>query len=115
METRNGQFKSRVVVGQTHAVVNGVVCWGDDEHDQAQALPLVRPTDVSVGYEHTCALDESGVQCWGKNSQGQLDVPTLDNPKQVSVGGNYSCAEDATGLVCWGYMGLEAVQVPGNF
>ena len=75
----------------------------------------MRPTDVSVGYEHTCALDDSGVQCWGKNSQGQFDVPVLDNPKQVSVGGNYSCAEDATGLVCWGYMGLEAVQVPENF
>jgi hypothetical protein len=78
-------------------------------------MPLVRPIDVSVGYEHTCALDESGVHCWGRNAQGQLNVPELDAPKQVSVGGNYSCAEDASGLVCWGYMGLELVSVPAEF
>jgi len=74
----------------------------------------VRPRDISVGYEHTCALDDSGVHCWGSNDQGQLEVPPLDQPVQVSVGGHHSCAEDTTGLVCWGAMGNEPVLVPPN-
>ncbi|MDE0267759.1 MAG: RCC1 domain-containing protein [Acidimicrobiaceae bacterium] len=33
-------------------------------------------TAVSVGYDHSCALDMGGrITCWGSNENGQLDMP----------------------------------------
>lgn len=31
---------------------------------------------VSAGYYHTCALDDSGVVCWGLNEYGLLPLYT---------------------------------------
>jgi hypothetical protein len=84
------------------------VCWGDNRRGQAQALPMVHPVDISVGYEHTCALDDSGVHCWGSNDQGQLDVPFLDQPSEISAGGHHTCAKDATGVRCWGAIEMNS-------
>lgn len=96
----------------------GVVCWGDNQYQQASnlravrpILSAVRPIDVSVGYTHSCALDDSGVTCWGRNIEGQTNVPELLEPRQLAVGGNHSCAQDKTGRVCWGY---QSEQMPSQ-
>ena len=31
----------------------------------------------SLGYHHSCAIDDTGVVCWGDNEYGQTDVPEL--------------------------------------
>jgi len=69
---------------------------------------MVQPVDISVGYEHTCALDDSGVHCWASNDQGQLDVPFLDQPSEISAGGHHTCAKDATGVRCWGAIEMSS-------
>jgi hypothetical protein len=64
--------------------------------------PLVADYQVSVGFWHTCVIDDSGVVCWGWNGDGRLDVPVLNNPSQVSAGGSHTCVLDDSGVVCWG-------------
>jgi alpha-tubulin suppressor-like RCC1 family protein len=67
---------------------------------------------ISLGYDHTCAIDNTGVVCWSWNEHGQTDVPLLSNPTQVSLGGGHSCALDDTGVVCWGWNEHGQTDVP---
>jgi len=75
---------------------------------------------VSIGLEHTCAIDDNGnVWCWGLNSFGQLGDGTNEasvEPKavsglpamsSVSAGANHTCAYTAPDtppvqMYCWG-------------
>jgi hypothetical protein len=57
---------------------------------------------VTVGFNHTCALDDTGVVCWGYNNQGQTNVPILDGPEEVWANGHSTCALDKNGTHCWG-------------
>ena len=77
-------------------------------------------TDISLGYDHTCALHESGeISCWGRNNYGQLGtgeenvgnhsaVPQrvlgITDAIAVEAGAlTTSCALHETGEVsCWG-------------
>ncbi|NVB42010.1 hypothetical protein G6O69_29560 [Pseudenhygromyxa sp. WMMC2535] len=96
---------------------------GDDEiPSEAGDLPLPnRPTAISLGGNHTCALFDGGdLGCWGLNDYGQLgnggtdnygDNETLANLEglgfssviDVQLGGYHTCAllEDGT-VTCWG-------------
>ncbi len=87
---------------------------------------LSKVTDISAGYNHTCAATEDSLlKCWGENSTGQLGNTTsvtssapvdiaiagskkqpllnIDNVKQVAAGPHHSCAvlHDKT-VKCWG-------------
>ncbi len=81
-------------------------------------------TQISAGYEDTCALDSAGAAyCWGINQYGQLgdgataksNVPVvvsaggvLDGKTltQISAGLVHTCALDSAGAVyCWGWNG----------
>lgn len=74
-------------------------------------------TEVSAGYDHTCAIIEAQVYCWGANNDGQLgNVSTTYQTKpllvaaiadkkftKVTSGNYFSCAVSTTNEVyCWG-------------
>jgi alpha-tubulin suppressor-like RCC1 family protein len=79
-------------------------------------------TQISVGYDHTCALLDTGkVRCWGDGSFGQLGYGSTDNvgledtPEragdvnigtnvtQIAAGDGFTCALLVGGGVrCWG-------------
>jgi alpha-tubulin suppressor-like RCC1 family protein len=125
----------------TCVVVSGgtVSCWGYNNNGQlgdgsttdsstpvavnTSGLPAgVTITQVSTGWNHTCALSAAGaVYCWGYNNYGQLgDDSTIDSSipvavitsglpagvtiTQVSAGNSQACAVSSAGAVyCWGY------------
>ena len=74
--------------------------------------PIVVDYQVSVGFWHTCVIDDSGVVCWGWDGDGRVDVPALSNPSQVSVGGSHTCVLDDSGVVCWGNNNNGQTNVP---
>ncbi len=87
---------------------------------------------VTVGRDHTCALDRSGhPYCWGSDADGQLGHPpsamcdtgsrggcslsaepvtTSLVFEQISAGARHTCAITAAGAAyCWGYAGDGAL------
>jgi len=116
-----------------------VKCWGSDGFGAlgngpdagsslrpAQVLngtqPLGGATQVSVGFEHACALLQNGtVRCWGRNQNGQVGDGTtstrntatvvvdeagtgaLSGVVQISASLDSTCATKADGTArCWG-------------
>lgn len=72
---------------------------------------------VSVGYDHICAVDTQGhVYCWGNNEHGELGIGRADSVHrtpvivhsdkhftQVTAGWNHTCAVRQEGeIYCWG-------------
>ena len=115
-------------------VSGSVRCWGLGEDsdvdepsgfvhgftipDAEQAVaPPGRYADVSVGYAHSCAIDDTGgLECWGSDAFGQASPP---GGKFVAVraGARHTCALDTTGgLQCWGHNGHGQTRPPvGQF
>ncbi|OQW91259.1 MAG: hypothetical protein BWK78_05130 [Thiotrichaceae bacterium IS1] len=58
---------------------------------------------VTVGYEHSCALKNDGsVVCWGHNNYGQA-LPPPGTFTQLSSGNNFTCGVQMDGgIACWG-------------
>lgn len=97
---------------------------GDNEvPSDVGSVPLgEKAVQISLGYEHSCALLESGgLKCWGFNDMAQLgynntsnvgDYKPIDNldsinfelpPVQVSLGYKHSCALFPNHKIkCWG-------------
>ena len=123
----------------TCAVISGNgYCWGENYNgelgdgthinsgfpaavDTSGVLAGKTLTQISAGYEHTCALDAAGAAyCWGLNSYGQLgDASTSSTSApvavdvsgvlagktliQITAGIADTCALDAAGAAyCWG-------------
>ena len=105
-------------------------CWGrnnagqlgigmmdfNDHETPAEVMGLTTVEQISVGYEHVCAVltDRTG-RCWGVNTNGQLgdnsktqsSVPVtvtgLSNVASIHAGVSISCAVHVDGTVsCWG-------------
>lgn len=100
-----------VTAGGLHACAimadRGVSCWGNNGRGQAGdftgkttvATPggvggVGNVVQLSLGYEHSCALTEDGdIYCWGSNTKGQLGpngdadggVDTASHPDPVKI------------------------------
>jgi alpha-tubulin suppressor-like RCC1 family protein len=89
-------------------------------------------TQISTGYNETCALDTAGAAfCWGNNLNGELgdgstaasSVPVAVNTSgvlagktltQISAGFLQVCAVDTSGTAyCWGFNGSGQLGDPG--
>jgi len=89
-------------------------------------------TQISAGYNATCALDTAGAAfCWGNNLNGELgdggitpsSVPVAVNTSgvlkgktltQISAGFLQVCAVDSAGAAfCWGFNGSGQLGDPG--
>ena len=93
----------QVTAGGKHtcALLTGgsVDCWGNDDYgqlgdgysDSGSAVPVAvsgisNATQITAGYEHTCALLTSGsVDCWGINEEGALGDGTTSYDSAVPV------------------------------
>jgi hypothetical protein len=123
-----------ISVSSKHAcavLANGnVACWGYNDHGRVNrevepsatevptAVRLAEPaTQVSVGYDHSCALAVGGkVYCWGSNELGQTGSGDADaevhkpTAVKISVPVNsissfvdQTCAlSPSKDLLCWG-------------
>ena len=54
-----------------------MICWGDNSSSKTSVPELINPIQVSAGYDHTCAIDDTGLVCWGSGSFGKTNAPTL--------------------------------------
>jgi len=110
----------------------GVVCWGNNESGQlgdghgpkigalslrpVAVTGLRKPTRISAGEYHVCALEQAGtVQCWGNSENGQLGsdaqrafgkplpIERLGPVRSIAAGASHVCALETSGIVqCWG-------------
>ncbi|MBU1239747.1 hypothetical protein KKF84_10930, partial [Myxococcota bacterium] len=135
-----GHAFSRIVAGGNHSCALDPAgqswCWGFNGSGQTgyasnvttytpSSTPLPSGhyyTALSVGVDHSCALDETGAAwCWGANDSGQLGhadtvnvwtrnyqpqfviMPVGRTFVQLDCGENHSCAVDNLGNAwCWG-------------
>jgi len=88
-------------------ITDRLLCWGRKRggNNPANKAPNSTKgwTQVTVGDQHACALDEDRrVDCWGDDSQGQLDVPDYAFRKIEAVG-DFTCGiTDSYIAMCWG-------------
>src|ERR1035438_6194660 len=136
------QRVASISAGGEHAcaIVSGeAYCWGENYNGELgdganinSGLPVAVDTSgvlagktltqITAGYEHTCALDSTGTAyCWGLNAYGQLgdgsttssNVPVAvdisgvlagQTLTQITVGVVNTCALDSAGdAYCWGW------------
>ena len=133
-------YPTTIASGYTHACVirsGEAYCWGDNTYGElgngttvssytpvavstAGVLAGVTLTQITAGYDYTCALSSAGaVYCWGYNPHGQLGNSTTTNSSvpvavstsgalsgltvtQVSAGYSVTCAVANSAAYCWG-------------
>ncbi|MCC6645447.1 MAG: hypothetical protein IT374_07750, partial [Polyangiaceae bacterium] len=119
--------------GRAHACAldsnSGLICWGDNSRGQLLLpasvsegilqMPVAGPvTDLAVGGDNSCYLENGKLACAGDNSFGQLGVSPDSSPHEVAqtilapgtqqwtravVGEGFVCATSSLGDVyCWG-------------
>jgi alpha-tubulin suppressor-like RCC1 family protein len=89
-----------------------VICWGDNNNDQATPPSDELFSQVDAGGMHSCGIkDDSSIACWGHNGDNRSIAPN-GNFSQLSSGGAHSCAINDNGnIVCWGYNYLNRQQL----
>jgi alpha-tubulin suppressor-like RCC1 family protein len=72
-------------------------------NDRASAASIATASDVSIGYDHACAMSSGQIHCWGRNNNGQLgNAGTTDSsvPVQVTGGHTWASVDAGTGFTC---------------
>ncbi len=92
------------------------ICWssGSTIITDNTKPELSNPVQMTIGYRHFCAIDDSGLQCWGQSDgYGNSAVPeTLTNPTQISGRYRHTCAIGDLGVECWGSNSYGQTTVP---
>jgi alpha-tubulin suppressor-like RCC1 family protein len=133
----DGNFGNATLIaaGTNHTCATfdgGVKCWGYNGQGQLgrgtlttnESLPApttiitTRPTSLSAGIDHTCAVVAGRLYCWGVNQKGQLGTNQVTSRReptavpgfasgvtQVAAGDRHTCALRDGGVWCWGYNG----------
>jgi alpha-tubulin suppressor-like RCC1 family protein len=106
-----GKTLTQITAGQLHAcavdAAGAAYCWGYNDYgelgdgsmtnssvpvavDSSGVLAGKILTQITAGWDHTCALDNTGVAyCWGENGPGELgDGSTTDSDVPVAVDTN---------------------------
>jgi hypothetical protein len=79
-----------------------VYCWGTGTPARVD-LPGIRPTRLSVGGDHTCALASGRAYCWGAGPPVAVRVPRGVRLVGLAAGYAHTCASSsAGGAYCWG-------------
>lgn len=91
--------------------IDGLQCWGANGAGQSSPPGLTTATQVSVGDDFACALDNANLICWGNSPAGAL---TLSNPSSLSAGDNHVCVLDDNGVNCLGGAAQTTVPVLNN-
>ncbi|HKE49691.1 MAG TPA: hypothetical protein VKB52_16615 [Rhodanobacteraceae bacterium] len=112
------------------AVLGGAAkCWGANNKGQlgtgVAGDPIATPqdvqglagtvTDISGGYDATCAVVDGAAKCWGSNTYGTLGNGTNDDSlvpvgvvgldhgvTRIALAGETACALVDGGVKCWG-------------
>lgn len=95
--------------------VSGTVsCWGD--FTSVNQPPLGMFTRISVGFDHTCAINSAGrIVCWGNPTSVGVPPPT-GTYIAISSAEADNCAVRADGaLRCWGHTLAETMPTTGVF
>lgn len=72
--------------------------------EKRSEVVLNKPTQVSSGHNHACALDADGVKCWGSGFAPWnefVHISSLKNPTHIDTRGYKTCAIDDEGVKCW--------------
>lgn len=114
--------------GWSDSAVLGVNSCVDSCNTTPQAVQNmnVNVTDISTGFEHSCAIKSGQVYCWGLSSSNQLGSAGGDTAEprlidsayndfiEVDSGYERSCATRASGgIICWG-SGMGPALLPGT-
>ena len=69
---------------------------------------------VSVGWNHTCALEQDGTPtCWGSNKDGKASPPAGEKFTAISSGTGHTCAIRSDGTpLCWGLWWNQRIAAP---
>jgi len=101
------------------AVRNSIIsCWGPDGQvtDPAKIPTVTDVTQIDVGDEFACVIDENRLKCWGENNFGVLAIPAevaSSDVLDIGTGGSHACAllSDHT-VSCWGENFGGSLSVP---
>ncbi len=96
----------QITFGSAHACVlsvkGEVTCWGSNWNGETNVPKLGNPSEISAGYDATCAIDGNEIICWGSRVSRLLRSPkNLKNPRGLNVGYMDACVYTDDGLVCW--------------
>jgi alpha-tubulin suppressor-like RCC1 family protein len=115
----NAQCFGAAMLGQIGNGTHGACCGIDNSQDTNIPQTVISNTAVTqlaLGGNHSCAIQNGGAWCWGDNHNGQVgngNTTDADTPVQVTglisgvtklaAGSHNTCAIQNSALKCWGW------------